>query len=44
MKERDTYDEPTTGSGDPNHGEGPEPVEPANTGSGDPKHKPEPLP
>ena len=39
MKERDTYDEPTTGSGDPNHGDGPKPVEPVNTGSGDPQHK-----
>jgi hypothetical protein len=40
MREPDTYDEPTTGSGDPAHGEGPKPVEPVNTGSGDPQHKP----
>lgn len=39
MKERTTYDDPTTGSGDPTHGEGPKPVEPVNTGSGDPQHK-----
>ncbi|WP_255548713.1 MULTISPECIES: hypothetical protein [Luteibacter] len=41
MKERDPYDEPTTGSGDPGHAEGPKPVEPVNTGSGDPQHKAE---
>ena len=40
MKDREAYDEPTTGSGDPNHTEGPKPVEPVNTGSGDPQHKP----
>ena len=39
MKERDTYDDPTTGSGDPTHGEGPKPEEPVTTGSGDPQHK-----
>ena len=40
MKEREAYDEPTTGSGDPTHEERPRPVEPVNTGSGDPQHKP----
>lgn len=41
MPPRDTYDEPTTGSGDPSHGQPPGPVEPVNTGSGDPQHKPD---
>jgi hypothetical protein len=39
MPPRDTYDEPTTGSGDPTHGQPPGPVEPVTTGSGDPQHK-----
>lgn len=39
MNPRDTYDEPTTGSGDPTHGQPPGPIEPVNTGSGDPQHK-----
>jgi hypothetical protein len=39
MKERETYDDPTTGAGDPTHGEGPRPEEPVTTGSGDPQHK-----
>ncbi|MET0506148.1 MAG: hypothetical protein ABWZ54_02415 [Luteibacter sp.] len=40
MNQRDPYEEPTTGSGDPNHGENDKPEEPVNTGSGDPQHKP----
>ncbi|MDQ7995614.1 MAG: hypothetical protein AAGC76_07150 [Luteibacter sp.] len=40
MTHRETYDEPTTGSGDPGHGEQESPDEPVNTGSGDPQHKP----
>ena len=40
MAQRDPYDEPTTGSGDPTHGEGETPEKPVNTGSGDPQHKP----
>lgn len=39
MKERETYDDPTTGAGDPTHGGGPKPEEPVTTGSGDPQHK-----
>ncbi|QWT19682.1 hypothetical protein KPL74_18270 [Bacillus sp. NP157] len=39
MPPRDTYDDPTTGSGDPSHGQPPGPTEPVTTGSGDPQHK-----
>jgi hypothetical protein len=43
MKDREPYDEPTTGSGDPAHREGAAPDEPVTTGSGDPKHRPDPV-
>jgi hypothetical protein len=39
MPPRETYDDPTTGSGDPTHGLPPGPAEPVNHGSGDPQHK-----
>jgi hypothetical protein len=39
MKDRETYDDPTTGTGDPAHGDGEKPDEPVTTGSGDPQHK-----
>lgn len=42
MKEREPYDEPTTGSGDPGHGVKPSPDEPVTTGSGDPAHEDQP--
>jgi hypothetical protein len=43
MHQRDPDDEPTTGSGDPQH-RTPRgaPEEPVTTGSGDPQHRPEP--
>jgi len=42
MHQRDPDDEPTTGSGDPQHRTPSTPEEPVTTGSGDPQHRPEP--
>lgn len=42
MHQRDPDDEPTTGSGDPQHRTPGTPEEPVTTGSGDPQHRPEP--
>ncbi|WP_285403298.1 hypothetical protein [Luteibacter sp. ME-Dv--P-043b] len=41
MHQRDPDDEPTTGSGDPQHRTPGAPEEPVTTGSGDPQHRPE---
>lgn len=42
MHPRDPDDEPTTGSGDPQHRTPDAPEEPVTTGSGDPQHRPGP--
>ncbi|MDR6937630.1 MULTISPECIES: hypothetical protein [unclassified Luteibacter] len=39
MNQREPYDDPTTNSGDPTHGQPPGPEEPVTTGSGDPQHR-----